>query len=51
MDHLSSSQGHVLLDHMIPKVPGGHVVDHMPLSRVASQDHMPLFPVWSLGYN
>ena len=49
--HLSSSQDHVLLDHMTPKVPEGHVVGHVPLSHVVSQDHGPLFPVWSLDYN
>ena len=31
--HLSSSQGHMLLDHVILKVPEGHLVGHMPLSR------------------
>ena len=51
MGHLSSSQDHVLLDHMIPKVPEGHVVGHVPLSRVASQGHVPFFPAWSLDYN
>ena len=41
----------MLLDHVIPKVPEGHVADHVPLSRVASQGHVPLFPTWSLDYN
>ena len=49
--HSSSSQDHVLLAHVIPKVPEGHVVDHVSLSRVASQGHVPLFPAWSLDYN
>ena len=49
--HLSSSQDHMLLDYVIPKVPEGHVVSHVPLSRAASQGHMPLFLVWSLDYN
>ena len=40
--HLSSSQDHVLLDHMV-----GHVL----LSRAASQGHVPLFPVWLPDYN
>ena len=38
-------------DHVIPKVPEGHVVDHVSLSRVSSQGHMPLFPAWLLDYN
>ena len=36
---------------MIPKVPEGHVVDHVSLSHVPSQGHVPLFPAWSLDYN
>ena len=36
---------------MIPKVPEGHVVDHVSLSRVSSQGHVPLFPAWLLDYN
>ena len=49
--HLSSSQDHVSLDHVIPKVPVGHMVNHMSLSHAVSQDHMPLFLAWSLDYN
>ena len=41
----------MLSDHVIPKVPEGHMVGHMPLSHAASQDHMPLFLAWSLDYN
>ena len=41
----------MLLDHVIPKVPEGHVVDHVSLSRVVSQGHVPLFPAWSLDCN
>ena len=51
MGHLSSSQDHMHLDHVIPKVPAGHMVSHVLLSRAASQDHMPLFLAWSLDYN
>ena len=51
IDHLSSSQDHVSLDHVIPKVLEDHVVSHVLLSRAASQDHMPLFLAWSLNYN
>ena len=49
--HLSSSQDHMLLDHVIPKVPVSHVVGHVLLSRAVSQGHMPLFLAWLLDYN
>ena len=41
----------MLLDHVIPKVPEGHVAGHMFLSHAASQGHVPLFLVWLLGYS
>ena len=41
----------MLWDHVIPKVPEGHVVGHVSLSRVSSQGHVPSFPAWLLDYN
>ena len=41
----------MLLDHMIPRVPVGHMVGHVPLSRAASQGYVPLSLAWSLDYS